>query len=114
MAPHTLMLWKDKLLGVPDKFVCEALRLYRGEFFPSVDHILKEVDRLQEAQSTAPGKSTWDKWKAEQAKGTAEGKEATQQEIDEMLAGCRRAWAKVMGAGSDNHHEAKDRSGMDK
>lgn len=47
-APGILSYWTEKLQSYRDHEICEALHLYTGQFFPSVDEIIRHMDRARE------------------------------------------------------------------
>jgi hypothetical protein len=49
LAPGILLYWTEKLKSYSDAEICESLRLFSGEFFPSVDSIAQAIERKREA-----------------------------------------------------------------
>ena len=70
LAMAVRLLWKAKLKKYPDEEVCEALMLYKGEFFPKVDTIVELIERRRaNVQTNKP----WDKFKTERREAEAKG-----------------------------------------
>lgn len=111
LAPGMLSYWKQELKSYSDDEILVALGLYVGEFFPSVKQIREILERKRQLANEQKRLGEWDRWKAVQKAAEAEGKLATAEEIDAMLAGCKRAWERVVNG--DNNKQAQDRSGMD-
>lgn len=63
LAPAIVGLWKEKLEKYDDDEICDALKLYSGEFFPTIEAIVGLVERRRKnAATNAP----WDKYKSDQ------------------------------------------------
>lgn len=57
LTPEALQFWTHKLHGIADDEICDALLLGRWKFFPSVDDVLEQIDKIanenrQRAQSS--------------------------------------------------------------
>src|SRR6266496_2870496 len=55
LAPGILRLWKVKLSHYRDQEIVDALLLYAGEYFPSVDTIIATMDRRRERRAEEKG-----------------------------------------------------------
>jgi hypothetical protein len=85
-APGILSYWTEKLQSYRDHEICEALNLYTGQFFPSVDDIIRHMDRARERR-----------WEEKQAKPEdPKGRvPATQADYDELKRKAREIFAKA-------------------
>lgn len=43
--------WKEKLIDFSDKEIADALMLHSGEFFPSVDEVIRSITRMRERKA---------------------------------------------------------------
>lgn len=51
LEPGAMRLWKEKLSEYKDLEICEAIDLYRGEYFPSSNAIIEIVERRRRTQA---------------------------------------------------------------
>jgi hypothetical protein len=104
----TLESWREKLKSYSDGEVCEALSLWAGEFFPSVDDIAKAIHRMRENRAV---NKPWEQYKANQAKAAAEGRLATDEDYERLRADCREIMARapVITAEGRPHAKAPDK-----
>jgi len=98
--PGILSFWTEKLASYQESEVCEALKLYAGEFFPSVDDIAALIERRR---INAAQNKQWDQWKATQKQAAAEGKLAT----DEDYAQLREVFRRVAFGEKPNEQRGK-------
>lgn len=100
LAPGMARYWKEKLIDYSDKEIADALMLYMGEFFPSVDHIIATMDRKRDYHATKKG---WEDYKEAQRKAVAEGRLATQEERDAL----REVFRKIAEGPVEFTHKGK-------
>lgn len=96
LAPGILQLWKVKLQGYKSWEINEALMLYAGEFFPSVDDITAMMNRARIRRAEAKNDQTeaeakQDRQAIERYKAEHDGKTPTQVFCDE-----NREWIRKM------------------
>ena len=56
---QTIELWKEKLKKYADAEICEALRMYSGQYFPSVDFVVAEIQRIRIAEAEQKQSLYW-------------------------------------------------------
>lgn len=100
LAPGMARYWREKMIDYSDKEISDALMLYTGEFFPSVDQIIATMDRKRDYQATNKG---WEEYKQAQRKAAAEGRLATQEERDAL----REVFRKIAEAPVEFTHKGK-------
>ena len=79
--------WREKLKAYRDEEICAAVKLYAGEFFPSVDDITGVIERRRKDAAT---NRPWEQFKAGQAQAAVEGKLATDEDYAELREVFRR------------------------
>lgn len=84
LAPHSLRYWKEKLRGIPDEIVCEALTTGRWQYFPSVDDVLIAVGEIRERLVQRAGESDYERFQREQRRAAQEGLLATESDYAAM------------------------------
>ena len=95
LPPETMQWWREKLKAYRDEEICAAVKLYAGEFFPSVDDITGVIERRRKDAAT---NRPWEQFKAGQAQAAVEGKLAT----DEDYAELREVFRRVAFGGNPN------------
>ena len=90
LAPEVLKLWIKKLERHPDDLVCEALVSGIWEYFPSVDQVISQVERIQDRKRQDSANREWDHWKANMKRAQEEGLMATEEDYAEMRAALRK------------------------
>jgi len=89
LAPHSLRFWKEKLSGIPDELVCEALMTGRWQLFPSVDDVIIRVEEIRERRHQVSGEQAYAKYKREQREAKSAGLLATDADYEAMRAKLR-------------------------
>lgn len=84
LPPHSLRYWREKLKGIPDGIVCEALLTGRWKLFPSVDEVLAVVEEIRERLAQRAGESDYDRYKRGQDRAAKEGLLATEEDYAAM------------------------------
>lgn len=82
--PGILLYWTEKLKSYREDEIQDALSLYSGEFFPSVDAIVSLIERKRQVVAEQRTQAEWPAWKASQAQAECEGQLATQEQYDEL------------------------------
>ena len=117
LAPGILQLWKVKLQSYKAWEINEALMLYAGEFFPSVDDITAMMNRGRTRRAEAKHDQTeteakQDREAIERYKLEHDGKTPSQVFVDENREWIRRMDMNLMGGSpnSERNKKALDQS----
>ena len=84
LAPHTLRYWTEKLKGIPDLLICQALTNGRWDFFPSVDDVLQQIELIREQLNQCAGEAAYDAYREQQREAEAKGLLATEEDYAYM------------------------------
>ena len=64
----------------------------RWKYFPAIDQVLDEIDRIRESRRQQAVNRDWANYKADQLKAEMEGRLATAEDYAEMRAALRRCF----------------------
>jgi len=92
LAPEVLKFWAKKLGKIEDELICLALMSGRWKYFPAIDQVLDEIDRIRESRRQQAVNRDWANYKANQLKAEMEGRLATSEDYAEMRAALRRCF----------------------
>jgi hypothetical protein len=92
IAAPTLRFWREKLKNFRDETVCEALLAGKWPYFPSVDQVIGEIERLQERSRQENANRDWLAYRQRQAQAEREGRMATDEDYAEMRAALRKVF----------------------
>lgn len=81
LAQAVAGLWKAKLEKYDDDDICDALKLYSGEFFPTVEAIAGLIERRHKNAAT---NRPWELYKRGQTEAERSGLLATEQDYAEL------------------------------
>lgn len=60
------------------------------EFFPSVDHVIEQIERIQEERQLEAANRDWEAYKAQQKNAQEMGLLASEEDYEEMRQALRR------------------------